>query len=296
MRVMVSLVGEQPAPNLLPIRHCEPDLVILLETRVTERVGERLQALMEDKGYRTHRAMVDGYRIPVTEGQLEALLEEHVDREATLLLNLTGGTKPMALATYRVAAARRGEVMYLGSEAGRTVLYRYGWCGEELELARVEEIAAVITLDEYLRAYQGRYTTNAPKEPFERAVVEALHNADAVDEVMSGVRFVATPAVEIDFALRMGNRIGIGEVKRTAAKKGIDQLVAVTEQRALGTYVARFLVSGHEVHPHNRQLAAAHGIRVIELVDEGRGSDLDQPDASKLLEAVMTAMAGGRAT
>lgn len=293
MRVMISLVGEQPAPNLLPIRHCEPDLVVLLETAVTERVGEKLASLIEDRSYQAHRQKIDGYRVPTAERQISDLIDEWLGPGHTLLFNVTGGTKPMALAAYRVAAARGGEVIYLGSESGKTVLYRYRVAKQEMELTQVETVEAVITLDEYLRAYQGEYTTSPPRDPFETAVVNALASAPNVDEVMTSLRFPAVPAVEVDFAVRVENQVGIGEVKKAAAKKGIDQLVAVTEQRALGTYVRRFLVSGREVHEHNRQLAAAHGITVVELRRYGGQGVLEESEVEELLQMVLARMRPG---
>lgn len=44
--VLILLVGEQPAPNLLPTRHLSPDTVALVYTEHTKPVAERLKGLL----------------------------------------------------------------------------------------------------------------------------------------------------------------------------------------------------------------------------------------------------------
>ena len=45
--VTISLIGEQPMPNLLPIRHLCPDAVGLVHTERTRAVAANLKTLLE---------------------------------------------------------------------------------------------------------------------------------------------------------------------------------------------------------------------------------------------------------
>jgi len=98
-------------------------------------------------------------------------------------------------------------------------------------------------------------------------------------EILTSVRPQGLEALEVDFVIRLGNQVGVIEAKTKGAKSGIDQIQAVAEQRYLGTYVAKFLVSGKQVDRNNKNLAQAYKIEVIELpsyADTGRLNEGDQ--------------------
>lgn len=59
---MIALIGEQPIPNLLPIRHVKPIEVLLVRTDRTKQVSERLEKVVkQDVG--VHFCHVDPYDI-----------------------------------------------------------------------------------------------------------------------------------------------------------------------------------------------------------------------------------------
>jgi len=49
MKVTISLIGEQPIPNLLPLRYQPPDVAVLVHTDRTRRVAQRLEELLAPK-------------------------------------------------------------------------------------------------------------------------------------------------------------------------------------------------------------------------------------------------------
>jgi len=134
--------------------------------------------------------------------------------------------------------------------------------------------------------YLHSYETGEPRDELERQVIAALRTSGCIDEVFCSVRPVESPSLEIDFVIRCGSKFGVGEVKTKGAKSGIDQLNAVAEQRYLGTYVRKFLVSGNLLDTNNSKLARAYSIEVIELPSYGRTKALDLEDKQKLVKSV----------
>jgi len=47
MNVMILLMGEQPAANLLPVRHDRPELVVIVHTARTVSQATRLANLLD---------------------------------------------------------------------------------------------------------------------------------------------------------------------------------------------------------------------------------------------------------
>jgi len=90
--------------------------------------------------------------------------------------------------------------------------------------------------------------------------------------------------VEVDLLARNGNQIAAFEIKRQG-KKGIDQLNGVTDQRTLGTYTRKILISATPLESNNLELANAYRIRVVTLASAQSGA-LSQADEDELVRAV----------
>jgi hypothetical protein len=277
---MILLVGEQPAPNLLPTRRLKPDVAVLVLTERTRRVAENLARLLKPV-CRCLPCPVDPYKIPEIQ-------------DDTFTFNLTGGTKPMALAAFCLAKMHDSPIVYFQTEGNRSLLYHYVFDGDEVALQDTDDLAESISLDDYLRLHLGAYETEAPRNAFEQQVFETLAATPGIAEVFTSVRPRGLGALEVDFAVRCGNQVSVGEVKSKGAKDGIDQINAVADPRYLGTYVRKFLVSAHPVHPNNQALAQAYRIEVIELPSYGETDALDTEDRQKLGDAVLRRMGGGR--
>jgi hypothetical protein len=288
---MILLVGEQPAPNLLPTRRLKPDTAVLVYTDRTQRVAENLRKLLElDCGCLL--CLVRPYNIRETADEIERFLSDNLPGHA-FTFNLTGGTKPMALAAFRLARLHGVPFIYFRTEGSRSQLYRYTFDGDEIRLEGIKELPDTVTLDDYLRAYLGSYQTGEPRDPLEHQVLEALRSVPEL-EVFWSLRPQGLGAQEVDFVVRLGNQIGVGEVKTKGAKSGIDQISAVAEQRYLGTYLRKFLVSGKPVDRNNRNLAKAYGIDVIELLSYGDNGVLSSEDCQRLTEIIVSRLGGRR--
>jgi|SRR5947209_4175205 len=150
-KMMLCLVGEQPVPNILPIRHCKPDEVALIHTRTTKRVSDNLAPLLK-KDCRVIPFEITAYDILKARSSLEKLIESQQWKPDGLIFNLTGGTKPMAWAAFQLAQELNAEFVYLQSEGGKSLLYFYRFADGELTLEKKEIISAQLTIDDYLRA------------------------------------------------------------------------------------------------------------------------------------------------
>jgi len=287
---MILLVGEQPAPNLLPTRHLQPDAAVLVYTERTRGVAENLKALLEP-GCHCWLCQVHPYRIHEIQQELDAFLTTTV-ADYAMVFNLTGGTKPMALGAFRVARMLNSPFVYFQTEGNRSLLYHYIFDGDEIILQAADELPVTISLNDYLRMYLGTYTCEEPRTDFEQQVVDELRSTSGIAEVITSLRPQGLEALEVDFIVRCGNQVGIGEVKTKGAKRGIDQLNAVAEQRYLGTYVRKFLVSGKLVDRNNKNLAQAYRIEVIELLSYGESGVLNADDRQRLAGTVCRQLGG----
>src|SRR6266545_3642794 len=248
MRVLISLIGDQIIPNLLPIKHSKPDLSIAVFSRMTRKGYDRLEKIIQQKP-RLIPLEVDAYSIDSMQSALLNSLQNQWDGSGELLFNITGGTKPMSLAAYLVAARMNAPLIYIQSEGKRSRLFRYEFREGNPVLVGDEILPALITLDEYLQAHVDVHQSR--KRPvddkghrFEQAIITAL--CDVVDEIKAGINLQGV--VEIDIAVRCENQIGIIEVKTGSnkLKMAIDQLNTAAGQTYLGTYTQKFLVSDQD--------------------------------------------------
>jgi hypothetical protein len=289
--VMISLIGEQPIPNLLPIRYQPPEAVVLVHSDLTATAAQRLDPLLPP-GCQAVYCPVSAFDIQAIQEQLADTCREHGWPASDLVFNLTGGTKAMALAAYVVAAEGRAPFLYLQSEGKQTRLYRYEFDAQGTpRLTDSSLLPALLTIDDYLRAFVNDYQlTGFANENtggrFEQAIHAALQ--PAVDEIAVGARLLG--ALEIDFVVRCDNQVGIIEAKTgPGVKKGIDQLNGAGEQRYLGTYTQKILVSAQQwdhTRSNLRELAQAMRIEVIELPSFGAQGQLSPEDAQRLVGKV----------
>ncbi len=284
--VMILLVGEQPAPNLLPLRHYHPTRVVLVHTRlpVSQTRANRLAAVVA-AGVERPFCETEAYPVDSIRRTLEFYIAERCWAGRQLIFNLTGGTKTMALAAYETARQMNARAFYYQTEDNKSLIHPYHFEQGNLICEPVVPIKETLTLDHYLRLYIGEYKVGALKEPLEKMVEATLHEFLPEYELMTSVRLVELSGnVEIDLLVRRGNQVAVFETKRQG-KKGIDQLNGVTDQRTLGTYTRKILVSATQLDPNNLDLAQAYNIKVVVLPSAQSGT-LTEPDKQALVEAV----------
>ncbi len=269
--ILISLIGEQPVPNLLPILYLQPAKNVFVYSDRTKAAAERLRRLLP-AGCEWEPLPVDAYAVEETR---QALLD-HVQRAGwtpgDITFNLTGGTKPMSLAAYLAAAHLQAPWIYLQTEGKQSRLYRYTFDADGAASAPATELLPdLLNIDMYLRSFVTEYQeTGFAKSEEGRRFEEAVHDAlkpPVVDEVKVGVKLLGV--VDLDLVVRCGNQVGIIEAKAgKSVKPGIDQLSTAGEQRYLGTYTEKLLILGKRWNPTEtnlRKLANAQRVTVIEL-------------------------------
>lgn len=294
-KIMVTLVGEQPMPNLIPIRHLKPKSVILVRTdnkRVVE-VSDNLIKLIST----AEPLVVNPYDIqPTTESMIQFIQQRGWEAN-DLLFNLTGGTKPMAFAAYQVAAQLGSPFIYLQSEGRKSIIYWYEFSpGAGFAFPKKDEIPEVITIDDYLKAHGlWDYTTRPLTERFERLVQQALENAVNTGKISELKPSVWQDGLQMDLVIRLKNQIGIAEIKTGRAARsiiGINQLNTASEQRFLGTYIVKFLILDRPLDRNNQALAEAHRINVIVLQNISTQSSLPPEDENMLINTIREKLRG----
>lgn len=292
--VMVCLVGEQPMPNLLAARHLRPPDVVLAFTDKSRERCERLRAVLS-KQCTVFPVAVTAYDIHETERQLDDFLSNRGWSPSDVVFNVSGGTKPMSFAAYRLAERWRAPLIYVETgEGAETEVHRYAFSKDgSLAFESSESLPKVITIDDYLRVHLGPYTAGGHVPPqgreFEQEVAETLK--PLLDETVSNVRHRAID--EIDLVLRHGNQVGVAELKvGQITKHGVEQLILACRRETLGTYTRKFLIVGSTdpTRTNILDVARASDVTVIDLPSyQGPGS-LSTADRDRLSRQVLEAL------
>jgi len=295
MKTMVLLIGEQPLPNLLPVKHYRPGSVILVCTPTTEELADRLGKVIDVKH---EKLKVEPYNIKGTSTRLRDYLEERRQKPEDLTFNVTGGTKTMSYAAYDLSKQMGCPFIYMQSEGKKSVVYLYKFEDGMHKLAGgyPETIPGLITIEEYLKVHVGEFGEGEPKTEDERNRLMRLRAclSGCLDEVKTSVRFGGN--IELDLVVRLGNQFGIAEVKtgKGAVKKSaIEQLMSATDRQHLGTYTQRFLVLDRKLERNNKALADILGITV--LVVPSITEDIPSRQDRELLSSRIRQELGGAA-
>ncbi|PIV34301.1 MAG: hypothetical protein COS34_04790 [Lysobacterales bacterium CG02_land_8_20_14_3_00_62_12] len=144
--IQVLLVSDQAAANLLPALDpaLKPSAAILLVTGKMQQQAGHLAQVLGESGVKASQVMLPNEH---DYGQLEsALLDLASQHEgATVTLNVTGGTKLMALAAQSVARAAGWSIFYVDVDSDEVI-----WLAPE---QRRQPLGQQLRLNHYLRGY-----------------------------------------------------------------------------------------------------------------------------------------------
>lgn len=117
MRVLLCLLSDQHVPNLLSAHHYKPDHLVLIETERMKRraVAQRLLNALKlgglDYGSKHHVEPLSAEDdLSAVRGALQTAYGRYPSGE--WVANVTGGTKPMSIATYEFFKALGGKIVY----------------------------------------------------------------------------------------------------------------------------------------------------------------------------------------
>lgn len=298
---MLCLIGEQPIPNLLPILHYKPSCVLLVHSQRTLRVAENLAAVVKSQQAQTRveKCLVtDAYDVADILDRIEQTLNAKPTTQ--LLVNLTGGTKPMMLAAFELALSRKATSFYFKSEGLLNEIFYFPETTLPVPKIAPSPFGTTLTVDLHAAAFGREYARAKPdkrspkQEVFEAAVADALKAAvpASFHEVVTGARY--HDSVEIDVIVRWQNQLAFCEVyhpdldkkaqKRSpddtspvhaSLKAKLDQLSTAGGQNYFGTYIRKILIfAGAEenISEAQRKLNEAQRVFCIPLACEPDGS------------------------
>lgn len=144
--VHVLLVSAQAAPNLLPTLdpNLRPDEAVLVVSGKMQRRADHLERVLREAGVRTSRVEVPNEQdLASLEDAFLGIAGDRVNRRGAL--NLTGGTKLMALAAQTVATAAGWDSFYVDMDTDQAI---------PMEKTRpAHSLMPTLGLSHYLQAY-----------------------------------------------------------------------------------------------------------------------------------------------
>ena len=157
--VHVLLVSQQAAPNLLAV--LDPALkpaeaVLVVSDKMKDR-ADSLERVLREGGVRTHRLrLTDEHDYPALES---ALLELAAARGGeSIALNVTGGTKLMALAAQSIALAAGWSVFYVDADTDEVI-----WLGRQA--GQRQRLTEQLRLRHYLMGYGFELGSSSARPP-----------------------------------------------------------------------------------------------------------------------------------
>lgn len=147
MKVLFCMASKQSAANLQPLQSAmiRPDLVLVGTTESFRQEGNHLLKEIKSTGLLAKQIdIIDETSIKQLSQQFEKIVEEYFDSE--IIVNLTGGTKLMALAAFQIFAGYGYRCFYQEYSTGEII-----WLDDE---TRISDHQQNMKLERYLKAYQ----------------------------------------------------------------------------------------------------------------------------------------------
>lgn len=217
--IHILLVSAQAAPNLLPALDpaLKPEKAVLLVTKKMQRQADALQSVLTESGVKTSRVTLDDEH---DFGRLEtALMEVAAEHDgADIAVNLTGGTKLMALAAQSVASAAGWRMFYVDADTDEVI-----WLGENA--AKRQRLTAHLRLPHYLRGYG--YT---PEGAVDRPLPDARHT-QLLETLILQVGSLEQPLGQLNYLAQQAEDKRVLSIKMAAGQSDrLEPLLRLFEQ------------------------------------------------------------------
>lgn len=223
-QIHVLLVSAQAAPNLLPALDpaLKPQQAVLLVTAKMQHWAEALQAVLTESGVKTSRvALDDEHDFTHLQSALMDVAATHDG--ADIALNLTGGTKLMALAAQSVAAAAGWRMFYVDVDTDEVI-----WLGKDAAPRQI--LTAHLRLSHYLRGYG-----YAPEGSVDRPLPAARYN-QLLDTLILQVGSLEEPLGQLNYLGQQAEDRRTLTMKMTAEQsdsRRLEALLRLFEQAAV---------------------------------------------------------------
>lgn len=139
MKTLINLIGGQTIPNLIAQKFVQPHKIILVFTKGSVKQKENYKNISPEMTFQ--EIEIEPYDYDSITNITSQIVNNNSDE---IILNFTGGTKIMSLASFSVFDNKKLLSIYIDSENGKIYKYKSG-------LAEIEEMNIKITLEEYLK-------------------------------------------------------------------------------------------------------------------------------------------------
>lgn len=284
--MLLTLLGEQPIPNLLPLwQFPEFDSVCFAATERTKGLAENLMKFISSDPTLQQVSVLPplilpAYDLPEARSLIAAALSEAAAPPGNLVINLTGGTKLMSLAAMQAAYGQGVPLMYVSSEQNLILWYS----SDGVEIKR-QEIRVRISVEQYLLAHgievsdrqnfhpSEKSEANPPPKSgdwLEEAVFNAVHQSGFFDDVRRNL-FIRRPGRrdkvlnELDVLVTRNGRLAVCSCKSgKVTPSDLYELEALSNPKQFGIYCGRVFVSARpKLGKGFRERAAASRIDLV---------------------------------
>jgi hypothetical protein len=285
--ILLSLVGEQPIPNLLPLwQSTEYSATRFAATRTTLPVAEALMAAIRIDPQLQQLKVLDtllleAYDIQQARTQLASALAEYQVQSLPVCVNLTGGTKLMSLAALQAAFGTGVPLLYVTTEQNEIIHYRSD--GSETGREPIKVCAGVY---QYLRAHgleasdNQNFDPNGPRsnirpakegDALEEEVYRRALDSGLFDDVRRSVHIRKQsrrgPVVnELDVVVTRNGRMAVCSCKagRQVTKENLYELASLSQREVAGIYCGKVMASAlSELPTAIRDRAEANRIHLV---------------------------------
>lgn len=303
MNLIITLLGEQPLPNLMPLwQYRNFDAVQFVISERTRELAETLAAYLpnDPQLHNLHRLpplLVPPYDLPAARLKIGECLLQSLNVGHAVTLNLTGGTKLMCLAAMQAAYGLAVPLLYVSSESGEMIFYT-----SDGVQTRREPIDLCISVEQYLRAHGIEVSPHQsfrpgsepalrpPKEGdlLEEAVFEAARQSGQFDDVRHNLyirRHGRNGDVdnELDVLVTRNGMLAVCSCKSGKVSiSDLYELEALSSREKFGIYCGKvFAASQPRLSPGFLERAAADRVRLaygsqVEAVARKAVDQLDQ--------------------
>lgn len=129
-------------PNVLPVLMYKPEKVVLFETPEESQSAENLYHLFKNKNIKVERVSnLNAYDFV----SLKRIIHDYMKKENNVALNITGGTKLMALAAYEAFKQSSKQIFYCDTEHKQIIHLSPDY--------KTEKLVTSLSVEEYLASY-----------------------------------------------------------------------------------------------------------------------------------------------
>lgn len=152
----IALVSKQTMPVIIPALHLKPDKVILVATPEEKSSAFNIKKVLNDNNISCELSgnLINAYDYNSTADEIKKIINSFHNQ--TLILNITGGTKLMAIAAYESFRKANLETIYCDTSDNKIISFKYG-------NIRSENINVSVSVKDYLSSYGFDYSISADK-------------------------------------------------------------------------------------------------------------------------------------